>query len=103
MIRLQLSEFAASLGCAAPAMDAVVESIATDSRKVHHATLFAALPGNNVDGHDFASSAVRLGATALLLNRRLDLDVPQLIVKDVLQALGELASFLRTRLYPAVI
>jgi UDP-N-acetylmuramoyl-tripeptide--D-alanyl-D-alanine ligase len=103
MIRLQLSDFAASLGCAAPAMDAVVESIATDSRKVHHATLFAALPGNNVDGHDFASSAVRLGATALLLNRRLDLDVPQLIVKDVLQALGELASFLRTRLDPAVI
>jgi UDP-N-acetylmuramoyl-tripeptide--D-alanyl-D-alanine ligase len=103
MIRLQLSDFAASLGCAAPAMDAVVESIATDSRKVHHATLFAALPGNNVDGHDFASSALRLGATALLLNRRLDLDVPQLIVKDVLQALGELGSFLRTRLDPAVI
>lgn len=103
MIRLHLGELAAALGCPVPAMDAVVENIATDSRKVHHATLFAALPGNNVDGHDFASTAVDLGATALLLDHPLDLAVPQLIVDDVLLALGKLAAFLRTRLDPVVI
>ncbi|MFC1688982.1 UDP-N-acetylmuramoyl-tripeptide--D-alanyl-D-alanine ligase [Pseudomonadota bacterium] len=103
MIRFQLSEIAVRLGCPVPDNDVAVDSIATDSRRVHHATLFAALPGNNVDGHDFASSAVDLGASALLLNRPLDLDVPQLIVNDVLLALGEIAALLRARLDPAVI
>jgi UDP-N-acetylmuramoyl-tripeptide--D-alanyl-D-alanine ligase len=103
MIRLQLSDLAACLGCPTPANDVAVESIATDSRRVHHATLFAALPGNNVDGHDFAASAVDLGASALLLSRTLDLDVPQLVVDDVLLALGRIALLLRERLDPAVI
>jgi len=103
MIRLQLSELAACLGCPEPASEAVVERIATDSRKVHHGTLFAALQGNHVDGHDFASSAVDLGAAALLLNRPLDLPAPQLIVEDVLQALGKVAALLRNRLDPVVV
>jgi len=103
MIRLQLSDLAACLGCPMPANDVAVENIATDSRRVHHATLFAALPGNNVDGHDFAASAVDLGASALLLSRTLDLDVPQLVVDDVLLALGRIALLLRERLDPAVI
>jgi UDP-N-acetylmuramoyl-tripeptide--D-alanyl-D-alanine ligase len=103
MIRFHLSELATRLDCPAPAMEAVVENVATDSRKVHYGTLFAALPGNNVDGHDFAPSAVDLGATALLLSRPLELDVPQLIVGDVLHALGEIAALLRIRLAPAVI
>jgi UDP-N-acetylmuramoyl-tripeptide--D-alanyl-D-alanine ligase len=103
VIRLQLSELAAHLGCAAPVVDSTFENIATDSRRVHHGTLFAALPGNNVDGHDFAASAVDLGATALLLSRPLDLDVPQLITDDVLLALGKLAAMLRLRLDPQVV
>jgi UDP-N-acetylmuramoyl-tripeptide--D-alanyl-D-alanine ligase len=103
MIRLHLSELAACLGCAAPSSEGVVEAIATDSRRVHHGTLFAALPGNHVDGHDFGSSAVKLGATALLLNRPLDLQVPQLVVDDVLLALGKIAALLRSRLDPVVI
>ena len=103
MIRLRLSEIAACLECPAPSSEAVVETIATDSRKVHHGTLFAALPGNHVDGHDFASSAVNLGATALLLSRPLDLQVPQLVVDDVLLALGKIAALLRSRLDPVVV
>ena len=103
MIRLQLSELAEALDCAMPEADVVVETIVTDSRKVHYGTLFAALPGSNVDGHDFAGSAVKLGAAALLVNRRLSLDIPQLVVADVLLALGKLAAMLRQRIDPVVV
>lgn len=103
MIRLRLSELAEALGRPAPERDVGVEAIVTDSRKVDYGSLFAALPGSQVDGHDFARAAVRLGAVALLVNRRLDLDVPQLVVDDVLGALGRLAAFLRQRLDPVVV
>jgi UDP-N-acetylmuramoyl-tripeptide--D-alanyl-D-alanine ligase len=103
VIRLPLSELAAALDCPRPAVDVFVEGIATDSRKVHHGTLFAALPGNNTDGHDFAGSAVKLGAVALLVNRPLSLDVPQLVVADVLLALGRLAAMLRQLIDPRVV
>ena len=92
MIRLLLNELAGVLDCPMPAGDVAVEAIVTDSRKVHYGALFAALTGNNVDGHDYAGSAVKLGATALLVNRPLDLDIPQLVVDDVLLALGKLAA-----------
>ncbi|MGD8580858.1 MAG: UDP-N-acetylmuramoyl-tripeptide--D-alanyl-D-alanine ligase, partial [Lysobacterales bacterium] len=103
MIRLQLSELAAALGCDAPEHDVAVDAISTDSRKVNFGTLFAALPGSRTDGHDFAPAAVKLGATALLVRRRLDLDVPQLVVEDVLLALGTLAALVRDRLDPVVV
>jgi UDP-N-acetylmuramoyl-tripeptide--D-alanyl-D-alanine ligase len=103
VIRLPLSELAKVLGCPAPAADIAIEGIATDSRKVHYGTLFAALPGNNVDGHDYAGSAMKLGAAALLVNRPLALDIPQLVVDDVLLALGKLAALLRSRINPCVV
>jgi UDP-N-acetylmuramoyl-tripeptide--D-alanyl-D-alanine ligase len=103
MIRLPLSELAGALGCPVPNREVTVDAIATDSRRVDFGTLFAALPGSQVDGHDFASAAVKLGAVALLVNRRLDLDVPQLVVADVLRALGQLAALLRQRLDPLVV
>jgi UDP-N-acetylmuramoyl-tripeptide--D-alanyl-D-alanine ligase len=103
MIRLRLSELAAAAGCPAPDRDIGVESIVTDSRRVDFGALFAALPGSQVDGHDFAPAAVRLGAVALLVRRRLDLDVPQLVVPDVLQDLGRMAAFMRQKLDPLVV
>lgn len=103
MIRLKLSELAAALGCPAPERDVAVDAIVTDSRRADYGALFAALPGSQVDGHDFAPAAVQLGAVALLVSRPLDLAVPQLVVDDVLRALGRLAGMLRQRLDPVVV
>jgi UDP-N-acetylmuramoyl-tripeptide--D-alanyl-D-alanine ligase len=103
MIRMRLSELADCLGCPAPARDVNVDAIVSDSRRVDYGTLFAALPGSQVDGHDFAATAVQMGAVALLVSRRLELDVPQLVVPDVLRAMGQLAAFLRQRLDPIVV
>ena len=89
MISFQLSELAAVLDCETPESDVTVESIVSDSRKVHYGALFAALPGSQVDGHEYAESAMNLGAAALLVDHRLDLEIPQLIVADVLQRTGK--------------
>ena len=103
MIRLMLSDLARVLDCPEPEREVTVDQIVTDSRKVHHGTLFAALPGSQVDGHDFAGSAVKLGAVALLVSRPLDLGIPQLLVDDVLIALGKLATLIRRRVNPRVV
>jgi len=103
MIQLNLSDLAGLLTDETSASDVLIDSIVTDSRQVHYGSLFAALPGSQVDGHDFAPAAVEMGAVALLVCRRLDLDVPQLVVEDVLLALGRLARLVRDRTNPLVI
>ena len=66
------------------------EGITTDSRKVRPGMMFAALGGERVDGHDFAGRAAASGAAALLVARPLSIDLPQLVVDDVLQAAAEM-------------
>ena len=51
--------------------DAVLETslqdIATDSRNVSGNSLFVAIPGERVNGHDFISAAAQKGAIAALV------------------------------------
>ena len=103
MIPLRLAELERLLGCPASGHDPEIRSIVSDSRKASDGALFAALPGERVDGHDFVPAAVKSGAAALLVSRRLDADVPQLVVEDVLVALGRIARLVRDRLDPAVV
>jgi UDP-N-acetylmuramoyl-L-alanyl-D-glutamate--2,6-diaminopimelate ligase len=51
-------------------------------------TLFACIPGFTADGHEFAPEAVRRGAVALLVERPLDLPVPQLVVESSRRAIA---------------
>lgn len=100
---LRLSELRQALDLPAETSDACIESIVTDSRKVRYGCLFAALPGRSVDGHDFVKTAVETGAVAVLVQRPVEVTVPQLLVDDVLLALGRIASLLRQKLAPRVI
>ncbi|HUV48957.1 MAG TPA: UDP-N-acetylmuramoyl-tripeptide--D-alanyl-D-alanine ligase [Actinomycetes bacterium] len=68
-----------------------VVGVESDSRKVGPGSLFVALEGTRVDGHDFASRAVAAGALAVLGTR--PTGVPTIVVTDVLAALGALARF----------
>jgi UDP-N-acetylmuramoyl-L-alanyl-D-glutamate--2,6-diaminopimelate ligase len=54
--------------------------------------LFCCVPGSRVDGHDLADAAVRAGAVALLVERVLPLDIPQLVVPSVRAAMGPVAA-----------
>jgi UDP-N-acetylmuramoyl-L-alanyl-D-glutamate--2,6-diaminopimelate ligase len=46
-----------------------VLGIGYDSRRITPGMVFVALPGHNVDGHDYISSAIHRGATAVICER----------------------------------
>ncbi len=67
-----------------------------DSREVGPGGLFVALPGERVDGHDYAASAHAAGAVGVLAAR--PVGVPAVLVDDVLAAFGRLAGHVARRL-----
>jgi UDP-N-acetylmuramoyl-tripeptide--D-alanyl-D-alanine ligase len=67
----------------------VTGPVVIDSRQAEPGSLFAALPGERVDGHDYAAAAVRSGAVAVLAAR--PVGVPAVVVADVQAALASLA------------
>ncbi|WP_442975917.1 Mur ligase family protein, partial [Salmonella enterica] len=75
----------------------------TDTRKLTPGCLFVALKGERFDAHDFADQAKAGGAGALLVSRPLDIDLPQLIVKDTRLAFGELAAWVRQQVPARVV
>ena len=77
---------------AARAGELEISSLAYDNRDARPGTLFFCVPGFRVDGHEFAPDAVARGAVALVVQRRLDLDVPQFVVGDVRSAMGPAAA-----------
>ena len=58
-----------------------------DCRKIADGGLFVALPGANVDGHDFAEAAMQRGAVGALVAR--DIGVPAVILPPVEQVEGD--------------
>jgi UDP-N-acetylmuramoyl-L-alanyl-D-glutamate--2,6-diaminopimelate ligase len=59
-----------------------VRELAYDTRAVVPGAAFFCVPGARADGHDFAAEAVERGAVALIVERPLDVAVPQLVVPD---------------------
>lgn len=72
--------------------DVVVSGITHDSRAVVPGELFACVPGASADGHRFAGDAVARGAVAVLCERPVDVEVSQVMVSSVRDALGPLAA-----------
>jgi UDP-N-acetylmuramoyl-tripeptide--D-alanyl-D-alanine ligase len=95
VIAFTLTELASVLGgrlLSAPDGDELVSGeVHTDSRKVVPGSIFYALPGEVTDGHLFAAKAVENGAVLLVVERELELDVPQVLVADGVTALAALA------------
>jgi UDP-N-acetylmuramoyl-tripeptide--D-alanyl-D-alanine ligase len=76
--------------------------VVIDSRQAEQGSLFVALPGENVDGHDYAAAAVDAGAALVLAARPVagadGTDLPSVVVDDVEVALGRLAREVLLRL-----
>jgi len=87
-----LSELALSVKAQHTGRDEEILSIEYDSRKVKAGSLFCCIVGQLFDGHNFAASAVEKGAVALLVERELPIDVPQVIVPDARRAMAEMAA-----------
>ena len=70
-----------------------VTHLAYDSRQGREGTLFFAVPGVHVDGHDYAAQAVEAGALAVVGEREIPgLAVAQLIVERTRTALADAAD-----------
>lgn len=96
MIALTVAEIAKAISGQIKGDQAVVVtgSVETDSRLVKTGSLFVAKPGEETDGHLFASAAKQAGAVALIVERFLDeVALPQILVQNSVLALGELAAF----------
>jgi UDP-N-acetylmuramoyl-L-alanyl-D-glutamate--2,6-diaminopimelate ligase len=74
--------------------DIAVTGVTHDSRTVTGGSLFVAVPGEHVDGHDFAAAAVRQGAAALVVERPLPgVAAAQLVVDAARPALASAAAW----------
>ena len=96
---MQLQEIAEAAGCPGR-YEGWVEEISTDSRQITPGCLFAAVPGERFDGHDYAAKAVAAGAAWVLAQHPCDTGaLPQghlLLVPDVRQALISIAGAYRS-------
>jgi UDP-N-acetylmuramoyl-L-alanyl-D-glutamate--2,6-diaminopimelate ligase len=78
---------------AASASRTPISVVVMDSREAIPGAMFVAVRGAHVDGHDHAEEAVRGGAVALLVERRLPgIDALQVVVRDTRAAVGHVAS-----------
>ncbi|WP_312951853.1 UDP-N-acetylmuramoyl-tripeptide--D-alanyl-D-alanine ligase [Superficieibacter sp.] len=103
MIRVTLSQLATILKGELHGSDLTLEAVTTDTRNVMPGCLFVALKGERFDAHDFADNAKAGGAGALLVSRKLDIDLPQLVVSDTRRAFGELAAWVRQQVPTRVV
>ncbi len=79
--------------------------VSTDSRNIKPGELFVALKGKRFDGHDFVFDAFKAGARGAIVSRwptninifELHKAFSLIQVKDTLQALGDLAAYVRRR------
>jgi UDP-N-acetylmuramoyl-L-alanyl-D-glutamate--2,6-diaminopimelate ligase len=69
-----------------------ISDLAYDARAVVPGALFFCVPGARFDGHDFAAEAVERRAAALVVERSLDVPVPQLVVADARTAMAVAAD-----------
>ena len=71
----------------------VATSTFTDSRQIVEGSVFVAIAGERVDGHDYVSKVGAQGAVAAIVDHEIDgAGVPQIVVEDTVLALGALAK-----------
>jgi UDP-N-acetylmuramoyl-tripeptide--D-alanyl-D-alanine ligase len=76
--------------------DATFSRVNTDTRTLIAGELFIALRGENFDAHNFLSQAVEKNVCGLVVeNFDPGITLPQLVVKDTLLALGQIAAMNR--------
>jgi len=96
VIERRLSEIAAAVGGALHGPDGVANAVATDSRSVAPGTVFVAIAGERLDGHDYVADAFERGAAAAMVHRA-GVQGPTIEVADTGRALLDLAADERRR------
>lgn len=66
--------------------------IADDSRNIKEGYLFAAIKGENFDGHNFCKEALDNGASVILSEQEISQDIPYILVPNTRKAFSLIAS-----------
>lgn len=74
----------------------IIKNIFTDSRKVENGSLFAAIKGERVDGHNFINQCFEKGAVCAISEKEIETEKPYILVDSTLQALKDIAAFYRS-------
>lgn len=69
-----------------------IQSISTNSKAISPHTLFISIKGERLDGHDFIEDAIDHGAIAVLSEKKLNIDIPYILVANTRLALGQIAA-----------
>ncbi|HET7931019.1 MAG TPA: UDP-N-acetylmuramoyl-tripeptide--D-alanyl-D-alanine ligase [Rhodanobacteraceae bacterium] len=97
MLSLSLRAIAVWVRGTLQGADAPVRGVSTDTRTLQAGDLFVALRGDTHDGHDHVAEAEARGAAGVIVSRRVETALPQIVVADTLHALGDLASAVRAQ------
>jgi len=94
---LSLSNLFPLMPCRIIGANAIFERVNTDTRTLASGELFIAIVGDNFNGNSFAETAQQKAAIAAIVSEQQSLDIPQLVVRDTVQALGWLGHLNRSK------
>ncbi|MCL2671259.1 MAG: UDP-N-acetylmuramoyl-L-alanyl-D-glutamate--2,6-diaminopimelate ligase [Clostridiales bacterium] len=89
---MHLTQLTTELQAPLHGSDGEITGISYDSRRVKPGDLFCCNTGASFDGHNFAGTALQKGAAALLCERLLPLDMPQIVVPNARLAMAHAAA-----------
>lgn len=78
-----------------PELSTPVPDISTDSRSIERGEVFVALKGPSFDGHTYIAEVAKRGALAAVVEKPVDVKIPQLVVGDTLRALVAIGENVR--------
>ena len=87
-----LADFTVAVNGVLRGRDAAFTNVTSDSRACAAGELFVALRGERFDGHDFVAAAAERGVSGAVVERYLDVAIPQIVVADALAALQAAAA-----------
>jgi len=103
MIPLCLAEIAKAVDGELIGENITIDNINTDSRSLQQDELFLALKGPNFDGHRFLEQVVKLGCGAVIVDHHCELTIPQIIVSDTHNALGNISAYVKDKVAPRTV
>ena len=69
-----------------------ITGISYNSKTTKKGDIFVCLVGEHTDGHEYAESAIKNGAVALLVERKLNFKVPQVVVSSTRHKIADIAD-----------
>ena len=75
----------------------MLANVAINTRENCEGRLFVALNGENFDAHDYVFQAESAGASALMVEKEVETNLPYILVNSTHQALKDLAAWWRSQ------